>query len=294
MLFRSGERVKPATARDGSRIPLLRTGFIPSGVYTVSFVYLNAGPSFSKRGDYSMQLPKLDIPVNLLTWEVSLPDRLEVRRFGGNALAAELFPAAVQTLIIDDSELGEAYSERFDQNEIDIAGLLPGQIGGIVVDPAGSVVAGADISLVNKQSGATIRTKSNADGRWVVTNMPAGPLTVSVDSPGFKSSKQDLDLVASQPGLLGTTLEVGTVAETVTVQSGATSLNGLYKIDEQARRNQSAQLNAPSQNLLNLQRRVAGVLPVKVDVPKAGTSYRFVRPLVLDEETTITFQYRSR
>jgi len=124
--------------------------------------------------------------------------------------------------------------------------------------------------------------------------MPAGPLTVSVDSPGFKSSKQDLELVASQPGLLGTTLEVGAVAETVTIQRGVTSLNGLYKIDEQARRNQSAQLNAPSQNLLNLQRRVAGVLPVKVDVPKAGTSYRFVRPLVLDEETTITFQYRSR
>jgi hypothetical protein len=44
----------------------------------------------------------------------------------------------------------------------------------------------------------------------------------------------------------------------------------------------------------NLQQRVAGVLPVTVDVPRAGNSYCFVRPLVLDEETKVTFSYNSR
>jgi hypothetical protein len=53
-------------------------------------------------------------------------------------------------------------------------------------------------------------------------------------------------------------------------------------------------LNAPSQNVFNLQRRVAGILPVRIDVPRSGRSYRFVRPLVLDEETRITFQYKSK
>jgi hypothetical protein len=33
-----------------------------------------------------------------------------------------------------------------------------------------------------------------------------------------------------------------------------------------------------------LQQRVAGVLPIAVDVPRAGTSYRFIRPLVVNEE----------
>ena len=47
-------------------------------------------------------------------------------------------------------------------------------------------------------------------------------------------------------------------------------------------------------NVMNLQRRVAGVLPVAVDVPRAGTSFSFVRPLVLDEETKVTFSYKSR
>ena len=53
-------------------------------------------------------------------------------------------------------------------------------------------------------------------------------------------------------------------------------------------------VNTPSQNVTNLQRRVAGILPVRIDVPSGGKSYRFVRPLVLDEETRITFQYKSR
>jgi hypothetical protein len=52
--------------------------------------------------------------------------------------------------------------------------------------------------------------------------------------------------------------------------------------------------NAASANVVNLQRRVAGVLPVAINVPRAGTSFSFVRPLVLDEETKVTFTYKSR
>jgi hypothetical protein len=40
--------------------------------------------------------------------------------------------------------------------------------------------------------------------------------------------------------------------------------------------------------------RVAGVSPIAVDVPRTGTSYRFVRPLVIDEETKVTFTYRTK
>jgi hypothetical protein len=71
-------------------------------------------------------------------------------------------------------------------------------------------------------------------------------------------------------------------------------INSGRRFEEQARKAQLAQLTAPSQNVFNLQRRVAGILPVHVDVPRGGKSYRFVRPLVLDEETNITFQYKSK
>ena len=52
--------------------------------------------------------------------------------------------------------------------------------------------------------------------------------------------------------------------------------------------------NGASSNVLDLQRRVSGVLRVRVDVPRAGSSYSFVRPLVLDEETKITFTYKTK
>ena len=51
---------------------------------------------------------------------------------------------------------------------------------------------------------------------------------------------------------------------------------------------------APSENVVNMQRKVAGVLPVRIDMPRAGTSYRFVRPLVLDEQTTVSLRYKRR
>ena len=57
---------------------------------------------------------------------------------------------------------------------------------------------------------------------------------------------------------------------------------------------QMAQEGAPSANVQLLQRRAAGVLPVRIDVPRAGTSHRFFKPLVVDEETVVTFRYQKR
>ena len=85
------------------------------------------------------------------------------------------------------------------------------------------------------------------------------------------------------------------MTETVQVtSSGADSERESRRIEDQVRKSQQAQLTAPSPNVFNLQRRVAGILPVRVDVPRSGKSYRFVRPLVLEEETRITFQYKSK
>ncbi|HKA01998.1 MAG TPA: hypothetical protein VKE70_36055 [Candidatus Solibacter sp.] len=45
----AGEKVKPVTAADGDRIPLLRPGFRPLGPYQVSFVFLHEGTPFAKK-----------------------------------------------------------------------------------------------------------------------------------------------------------------------------------------------------------------------------------------------------
>lgn len=292
-----GQRVSPVTGADGSRVPLLRPGFNPSGAYTVSFVYLSSGVRFAKNGAYEMSLPKLDIPVNLLTWEVSLPDRLEVKQFGGNALAAELFPAAAANNFVADGvdDFNEKDALAWSDNGVDMDKMEAGQVGGIVVDQNGAVVVGARVTVTNKQTGASQTATSDAEGHWVVSNVQAGPATVRIDSSGFKAALQDLPL-NGRAVRLGTTLESGAVSETVTVTAGglASVERDNRRLEDQARKAQQAQLNAPSANVFNLQRRVAGILPVHVDVPRSGRSYRFVRPLVMDEETKISFQYRAK
>jgi hypothetical protein len=90
------------------------------------------------------------------------------------------------------------------------------------------------------------------------------------------------------------------VSETITV-NGVESLpmNGrntaeFGRLEAQAKKQAQLAQNTPSSNVMNLQRRVAGVLPVAVDVPRSGTAFHFVRPLVVDEETKVTFGYKSK
>jgi hypothetical protein len=286
-----GQPVKPLDDPDGSRVPLLRVGLDSSKAYNVSFVYYNSGARFAKSGAYNMGLPKLDIPVNLLTWEVSLPERLEVKQFGGNALSAELIPASVAKNIVDGDD--DALNSSDTWSQIDLSTLEPGQIGGVVVDAAGAVVVGADVTVTNSQTGATLTTRSDDEGHWRIAGVQPGAVRVTISSPGFKIAQTDLNLQAAKPASIGTTLEPGAISETVTIVGGAAQINS-RRIDDMVKKNQTAQLNAASQNVVNLQRRVAGILPVAVEVPRSGKSYRFVRPLVMEEETRITFQYKSR
>jgi len=94
-------------------------------------------------------------------------------------------------------------------------------------------------------------------------------------------------------------LSLGSVSESVTVTSSGAQLYTLSNVEmdsrqRDARKNAEKQQMAASSNVINLQQRVSGVLPVRVDVPRAGNSYNFVRPLVLDEETKVTFTYKSK
>jgi hypothetical protein len=164
----------------------------------------------------------LDIPINLLTWEVSLPDRLEVKQFGGNALAAELFPAAVANNLVVDGVENNNFDANF-WNSNDLSTLEGGQIGGIIVDPTGAVVPGAQVTVSNTQTGTSQTTTSNGDGNWVITGMQPGPVKVVISQPGFKNMQYDLELQASKPARMGTTLEVASVSQTVTVTGGVST-----------------------------------------------------------------------
>jgi hypothetical protein len=128
----------------------------------------------------------------------------------------------------------------------------------------------------------------------MIAGIPSGRVKIRVDAAGFKSSVRDYDYDGSRPGHYSFRLDVGSVNESVMVTSGAVDMKKeSQQIEKQARQNAAAADLAASVNVTALQNRVVGVLPIAVNVPRAGNSYRFVRPLVVDEETKVTFSYRQ-
>ncbi len=303
----AGEKVKPVQGPDGNRVPLLRAGFRPAGPYEVSFVFMDSGAPFAKKGGSELVLPSMDVPISVLEWELFLPEQYKVKDFGGDAIAANLLPAAMvengevgvisEDKIVDLPLNGRDFSQLEQINSGLVSGhLLSGQIGGLVLDPTGAVVPGAQVTVISIDHGTTQTAVTDSAGHWIVSGIPSGKVKIETQSQGFKTYVQSrINYDASRPFRLSSRLSVATASETVEVAAAppASADRQFEKDDRDAKKVEMMQQNAASSNVLNLQKRVAGVLPVRVDVPRAGNSYRFARALVLDEETKVTFNYKS-
>ena len=291
----AGETAKLAQGPDGTRVPLLRPGFRPNGSYTVSFVYVQSGQPFAKKGRAELVLPKMDIPVALVEWEMLVPDRYRVRRFDGNAM---LEPAPVSLVEGKGSGVGGGvgYGNGKGVGPGQGGGMAggsyapgPGQLVGQVVDASGAVLPGVTITAHYKGQ-LLAQSVTNGAGWFLLTGVRQGRIALTATMAGFKTSEAVVSLDVSRPTRVDLQMEQGELTETVSVAADAD------KPEEIARKSlgDAAAQASPSQNVFNLQRRVVGVLPVRIDVPRAGTAYRFVRPLVLDEATNVTFEYRTR
>ncbi|PYR44902.1 MAG: hypothetical protein DMF95_21955 [Acidobacteria bacterium] len=271
----AGEAAKPVLGADGTRVPLLRPGFRPKGPYTVSFVYLNTGTPFARKGDMSMRLPKMDMPVGIVEWEVFVPDSYSVRAVDGNVIERSAMDRELRVGRVESSRYGASGGVVMPP----AANALPGQIRGRTTDRGGAALAGVTIMLDAGGSSQTAITRS--DGTFVLSGVPSGPLTVTAQLAGFALASRSF-VFDQQPRQLDFTMSVGQVAETVTVTGESPKVAEAQK-----------QLQ-PSQNVISLQRRAAGVLPIRIDVPRAGTSHQFVKPLVVDQETVVNFRYKRR
>jgi hypothetical protein len=290
----SGEKVKPVQGPDGDRVPLLRSGFRPAGAYTVSFVFMHSGAPFAKKGGSDISLPKMDVPIDMLEWEVFLPEQYKVKEFGGDAISASLLPPEYQAYTSMGAAFqtgaGEGGGIGYGTNGVV---LSPGQLGGTVIDPTGAVVSNARVEVQSASTGATWSASVTSDGSWMLLGLPPGNYQITASSPGFRSQSESISYDPSHARAYQLRLSVGAVSESVEVRG-----SDLTVMQESRRKKDKAAALPPppatSANVFNLQQRVAGVLPIAVDIPRSGVSYRFLRPLVLNEETKLTFTYKSK
>jgi hypothetical protein len=293
----AGQSAKPVLGSDGTRVPLLRQGFRPTGPYRVSFVYLHAGTPFAKKGDVEMTLPKMDMPVGIVEWELFAPERYAMKTIGGNAID-------VNRLRAEEAYAGDIAAglpkplSRVSEAAVD--GSLLGQIRGVARDRSGAVLSGATIEVASPSGVRTTVTDSN--GRFVMTNVQSGQTTVTASLNGFSTARYAFDF-DQRPRELNIELGIGKVTETVTVMGEApivdvqTARQMVLRSESEAQSRPRVDPNpivAPSLNVVDLQRRATGVLPVRIDVPRTGTSHQFVKPLVVDQETTVRLRYKRR
>ncbi len=107
------------------------------------------------------------------------------------------------------------------------AQLTTGTLSGSVRDSQSAAIVGAAASLISEDRGTRLpKVSSAATGELVIPNIPPGVYTLELSHNGFKTLKRTGIAVSAgdQSGLGVLTLEVGTVAENITVTADSAQL----------------------------------------------------------------------
>ncbi len=100
------------------------------------------------------------------------------------------------------------------------------QLSGLIADPSGAVIPGAEIKAVNTATNVPYTAVSNGSGIYVLTELLPGPYVVSASSPGFGSVKHSGLILSTGDHLsLNFTLKPGGVEESVTVTAAQTLIS---------------------------------------------------------------------
>ncbi|MDP2997871.1 MAG: carboxypeptidase regulatory-like domain-containing protein [Bryobacterales bacterium] len=131
-----------------------------------------------------------------------------------------------------------------------------GTISGTATDPAGALVAGAEIEVRNVATNSVFRTTTNNTGFYTVPGISVGEYAVTAVVQGFKRSvRSGIRLQVDQKAVVDFRLELGAVAESVEVVGQAalvdTSSSTLGKVVEN-RRVQELPLNGRNTLALTL------------------------------------------
>ena len=97
-----------------------------------------------------------------------------------------------------------------------------GSIVGTVTDPSGAVIAGASVTVTNVDTSIATKATTDNTGNYVVTPLPVGRYSVTVEAAGFKKSlRSDITVNVQDRIRVDAALEVGAVTDTVEVAAAA-------------------------------------------------------------------------
>jgi Carboxypeptidase regulatory-like domain/TonB dependent receptor len=96
---------------------------------------------------------------------------------------------------------------------------------GVVKDPAGALVPGASITLLDPATGTTYHAVSDAAGFYIFPAVEPAHYGITVTAKGFATEDSAITLLVSQPTTVNFALTVSRATVTVMVNSATTALN---------------------------------------------------------------------
>ncbi len=132
---------------------------------------------------------------------------------------------------------------------------------GIVRDPTGALIPGAEVTITDEGIGAVKKTITSDAGEFVFDFLHVGSYTLKIEMPGFKTYvSKGIELAAGQEVRHTYDLPVGEVAESVTVQGGATLVNTVSAEQRESMSSlQVMELPLSRRNVTNVLRLSSGV-----------------------------------
>lgn len=119
---------------------------------------------------------------------------------------------------------GEAVARFFVLMALVVALTLPaaaqtvrGSIGGVVTDPSGAVVPGAQVKLTHEETGRTREAATDEEGEFQFTALPPGRYRVEIERGGFRQSVHELALAVNQDARIEGALAVAGTTDVVPV-----------------------------------------------------------------------------
>lgn len=93
-----------------------------------------------------------------------------------------------------------------------------GNIAGIVTDPTGAAIAGAELSVVNRDTNAAVKVTTTGEGEYNAPNLVPGVYRIEIVSAGFKRFVQQNVVVAAATTVrVDAQLQLGQVSDQVEV-----------------------------------------------------------------------------
>lgn len=114
------------------------------------------------------------------------------------------------------------------------------QIAGTVQDSTGLPIPGAQVTVTQTDTGASRTAQTEANGAYLLSNLPSGPYRMEVKKDGFSTYVQSgIVLQVSSNPTIDVSLKVGSVSEQVVVEAAASMVEthntGVGQVVDQAR-----------------------------------------------------------